>query len=157
MALPNIYHHRRVADTASKACMICFKPSTSVLVTPDNRDFFYVCPGHLKDRHFATPVVDEAEAAEKKRKEELEREIEKVKKEYEEKAKRKEERRKEKEKEKTEEKDKKTDKKEKKKQEEEDSKDAKEKEEKIKALSNKDEKGDDGPRIFTLNKYVASA
>ncbi|KAL8970681.1 MAG: hypothetical protein Q9183_001400, partial [Haloplaca sp. 2 TL-2023] len=50
-------------------------------------DHFYVCPGHLKDRGFCTPVVDEAEAAAKKRKEELDREIELIKKEYEEKLK----------------------------------------------------------------------
>lgn len=34
---PNIYTHRKVADTASKACDICYKPSTSVLVTPENK------------------------------------------------------------------------------------------------------------------------
>ena len=33
----NIYTHRKVADTASKACEICYKPSTSVLVAPDNK------------------------------------------------------------------------------------------------------------------------
>ena len=33
------------------------------------QDYFYVCPGHLKDRGFATPIVDEAEAAAKKKKE----------------------------------------------------------------------------------------
>ena len=36
-SFPNIYTHRKVADTASKACEICFKPSTSVLVTPENK------------------------------------------------------------------------------------------------------------------------
>ncbi|KAI5298050.1 hypothetical protein KEM55_003878, partial [Ascosphaera atra] len=52
-------------------------------------DFFYVCPIHLKDSRFCTPIVDtEAEAA-KKRKEALDREIERVKKEYEEKMRRK--------------------------------------------------------------------
>ena len=41
----------------------------------------------MKDRAFCTPVVDEAEAAAKKRKEELDREVELIKKEYEEKLK----------------------------------------------------------------------
>lgn len=37
MSFPNVYHLRRVADTASKACFICYKPSSSVLITPDNK------------------------------------------------------------------------------------------------------------------------
>jgi hypothetical protein len=36
-SFPNVYTHRKVADTASKTCEICFKPSTSVLVTPENK------------------------------------------------------------------------------------------------------------------------
>ena len=55
------------------------------------QDFFYVCLGHLKDRGFALPIINEKEAAEKKRKEELEQEIERVKREYEEKQQKKEE------------------------------------------------------------------
>ncbi|KAJ5665759.1 uncharacterized protein N7477_008207 [Penicillium maclennaniae] len=90
--LTNVYHLRRVADTSSKACLICYKPSTSVLITPDNKDFFYVCPAHLQDRHFCSPIINaEAEAARRKE-EEMTKEIEKVKKEYEEKQKRKKER-----------------------------------------------------------------
>ena len=53
------------------------------------QDHFYVCQGHLKDKGFASPVVDEAEAAAKRKKEELDREIEVIKKEYEEKLKKK--------------------------------------------------------------------
>lgn len=34
---PNIYHHRKVAESAAKACDICYKPSTSVLITPGNK------------------------------------------------------------------------------------------------------------------------
>ncbi|CAI7628704.1 unnamed protein product [Penicillium pancosmium] len=91
MSLTNIYHLRRVADTSSKACLICYKPSTSVLITPDNKDFFYVCPAHLQDRHFCSAIVDtDGEAAREKEKKMAE-EIEKVKKEYEEKQKRKKE------------------------------------------------------------------
>lgn len=82
MALVNVWHLRRVAEASSKPCDICYKPTTSVLITPDNKDYFYVCPGHLKDRGFCTPVVDEAEAAAKKKKEEMDREIELIKQEY---------------------------------------------------------------------------
>ena len=53
------------------------------------QDFFYVCPGHLKDRGFCTPVVDEAEAEAKRKKEAMEREIELIKQEYEDKMKKK--------------------------------------------------------------------
>ena len=88
--MENLWHHRKVADTAAKACMICFKPSSSVLITPDNKDFFYICPSHLKDRNFAVPTEDELKAAEeRKKKEEMEKEIEKIKAEYEEKLKKK--------------------------------------------------------------------
>ncbi|KAJ2907161.1 hypothetical protein MKZ38_007676 [Zalerion maritima] len=66
---PNIYHHRKVADTSSKPC----------------EDFFYSCPGHLKDKGFCSPVVDkDAEAAKAaKKKKELDDEMAKVKEEYE--------------------------------------------------------------------------
>ena len=53
------------------------------------QDHFYACSGHLKDKGFASPIVDAKEAAEKKKKEELDREIELIKKEHEEKMKRK--------------------------------------------------------------------
>ncbi len=116
MSFPNIWHLRRVADTASKACYICYKPSSSVLITPDSKvsinevngiarsvcsinsltisffqDYFYVCPGHLKDPGFGSPIIDEAEVAARKKKEEMDKEVERVKKEYEEKQKRKKE------------------------------------------------------------------
>ena len=51
------------------------------------QDYFYICPGHLKDRGFASPIVNEADVAARKKKEELDREIELIKKEYEEKMK----------------------------------------------------------------------
>jgi hypothetical protein len=51
------------------------------------QDFFYVCKTHLKDKGFASPIVDEKAEAEKKRKEALDLEIAKIKKEYEEKLK----------------------------------------------------------------------
>ncbi|KAF5662634.1 AAA-ATPase vps4-associated 1 domain-containing protein [Fusarium heterosporum] len=87
---PNLYTHRKVAETAAKACDICYKSSTSVLITPDKKDFFFVCAVHLKDRYFCTPKIDE-EAAKKKREKELEEEKERVKQEYEEKQKKKKE------------------------------------------------------------------
>ena len=37
MSFPNVYAHRKVADTSAKSCDICFKPSTSVLITPDSK------------------------------------------------------------------------------------------------------------------------
>lgn len=40
MAFPNVYTHRKVAETKLKACDICYKLSSSVLITPDNK----VCP-----------------------------------------------------------------------------------------------------------------
>ncbi|EHK99155.1 putative UPF0589 protein C32H8.01c [Glarea lozoyensis 74030] len=95
----NVYTHRKVADTASKPCEICYKPTASVLVASENKDFFYVCPGHIKDRKFCTPIIDEAAVAAKKKKE-MEAEVEKVKKEFEERQKKKKEKEKEKDKEK---------------------------------------------------------
>ncbi|KAL0262996.1 hypothetical protein SLS55_001971 [Diplodia seriata] len=170
-ALQNHWYHRRVADAQAKACWICFKPSSSVLITPDNKDFFYICPGHLKDRGFCEPDADEAAAlAEKKKKDEMDLEIKKIKEEYEEKQRRKKERRKEKEADKG--KDKEKDKEDKKDEDNEDKKDEKERDDKvslrghfaacvtanlhqIQAISNPDQtKADDGPRIFTLHKYV---
>ncbi|KAL4937534.1 VPS4-associated protein 1 [Aspergillus oleicola] len=152
--LPNTWHLRRVADTAAKACLICHKPSSSVLITPNNKDFFYVCPVHLKDRHFCSPIIDiEAEEA-KKKDEAMEKEIEKVKKEYEEKQQRKKEKKKEefKDKDKDKEKEsldeKKTDT---------DKKDEKERDDKIDAIKKQSTtvtgtSTDDGPRIFSLHK-----
>ncbi|KPA40486.1 hypothetical protein FLAG1_06651 [Fusarium langsethiae] len=35
---PNLYTHRKVADSAAKACDICYKSSTSVLITPDKKN-----------------------------------------------------------------------------------------------------------------------
>ncbi|PWY86202.1 DUF1742-domain-containing protein [Aspergillus heteromorphus CBS 117.55] len=145
ITLQNIWHLRRVADTASKACYICYKPSSSVLITPDNRDFFYVCPSHLKDRHFCSPIVDTEAVAAKAKEEALAREIEKVKREYEEKQQRKKNSEKEKAK--------KDD--EKKKDGEGEDKDKaieKERDEKIEELKKSGSAADDSPRVFALHK-----
>ena len=48
-----------------------------------NQDYFYVCRSHLKDKGFATPVVDEKAEAEKRKKEAMDIEIQKIKQEYE--------------------------------------------------------------------------
>lgn len=39
MAAPfaNLYMHRKVAEAAAKACDVCYKPSTSVLITADKK------------------------------------------------------------------------------------------------------------------------
>lgn len=59
------------------------------------QDFFYVCIGHLSDRGFCQPDADEAkDMTERKKKEEMDGEIERVKKEYEEKQRIKKEKRK---------------------------------------------------------------
>lgn len=90
MSFPNIYNHRKVAETAARSCDICFKLTSSVLITPDKKDFFYICSSHLKDVQFCAPKIDK-EAAEARRKKELEEEVERVKKEWEERKKKKEE------------------------------------------------------------------
>jgi len=124
--------------------MVCYKATATVLNQEDSKDWFYICPGHLADRGFATPVVDPVEEAAKKRKEELDREIELVKQEYEEKMKKKS-------------KGKDKDKDVQKKKEEIAAREETEKEEKVKALeAKKDEKpaDDSGPRLFNLHKTV---
>ncbi|KAK4940103.1 hypothetical protein LTR10_019732 [Elasticomyces elasticus] len=143
LPFPNTYHLRTVAEASSKACYVCLKPSVKVLITPDNKDFFYVCPSHLTDRGFASPIIDAESEAAKKKKEALEKEIEKIKQEYEEKQRKKG-------KKKT-----KDDDKDKKKNEEEDDKAEKERDDKIKALqsgANAGDKSEDIPRLYALQK-----
>lgn len=152
MTSKNLYHRRLVNQANAKACWICYKPSSTVLITPDQDDWFHICPGHLKDRKFAMPQ-DEVNLAEQKRKEELDKEIEAVKKEFEEKMRKKLARRKQKEYEKDEKKE------EKKKEETEDKDDEKAKEEKLKELESKKEPEKasvEGPRIFELHKSFYS-
>ncbi|KAK1760140.1 VPS4-associated protein 1 [Echria macrotheca] len=145
---PNEYSHRRVAETSAKPCDICFKPSSSVLITPDNKDFFYVCPSHLKDTGFCTPKIDLA-AVEARKKRAMEREVERVKREYEERKRRKEEEKKKKGKEK--EKDEKKDEKDEKKEDEKKDKAGEGKDEtKSPAAEEKEEEEEEEPRIFEL-------
>ncbi|KAF2625271.1 DUF1742-domain-containing protein [Macroventuria anomochaeta] len=143
----NTWYHRKVAGSASKPCNICFKPTSSVLITPNNKDFFYVCIGHLSDRGFCQPDAEEAaRTAERMKKEEMDQEIEKVKKEYEEKQRLKKEKRKGKDKEK--------DKEAKSNEEEEDKKDEQAKDDKIKELTKSSDAASTEPaaRIYHLNK-----
>lgn len=57
---PNEYQLRLVAESNSKSCLVCYKPTTSVLLAGNSADFFYICPGHLKDESFSTPIHPEA-------------------------------------------------------------------------------------------------
>ncbi|EEH18485.2 hypothetical protein PABG_07546 [Paracoccidioides brasiliensis Pb03] len=125
MSLPNIWHHRKVAETAARSCEICYKPSSSVLITPDNK---------ASIEH----TNDEEDVAARKKKEELDKEIEKVKQEYEEKMNRK----------KLKEKEKRDG------IEKEDKKAEKEKDDKIKSIQNSGAEThmDDTPRVFALHK-----
>lgn len=93
MASKNLYYRRLVAESGAKSCWICYKPSSTVLITPENDDWFHICPGHLTDRSFAI-AKDADEIAQKKRDAEIEAEIQAVKKEYEEKIRKKLEKRK---------------------------------------------------------------
>ncbi|KAF3399895.1 hypothetical protein F1880_008322 [Penicillium rolfsii] len=155
MSLTNVYHLRRVADTSAKACLICYKPSTSVMITPDNKDFFYVCPAHLQDRHFCSPIIDAESEAARLKEQQMAEEIEKVKREYEERQKRKKEREKQSGKD---EKDNEKDKKDKADSKEKDSadsktKDERERDEKIDSIKKGTEsKPENGPRVFALHK-----
>lgn len=56
---PNAYTSRLVAASDSKACLVCFKPTTTVLVASNKVDFFYICSSHLKDKAFAEPIHPE--------------------------------------------------------------------------------------------------
>ncbi|KAK3670495.1 hypothetical protein LTR78_009599 [Recurvomyces mirabilis] len=156
MASPtNLYHRRLVAEKSAKACWICYKPSSTVLITPNQDDWFHICAGHLIDSKFAI-AKDADDIAERKRKEEIDKEIQVVKAEFEEKMRKKMARRKQKEYEK--------DKDGKKKDEAdtnaktEDEKEEKEKEEKLKELEGKKDPAAmektmiDGPRVFELQK-----
>ncbi|KAL9582731.1 MAG: hypothetical protein Q9203_005368 [Teloschistes exilis] len=113
--------------------------------------------GHLKDRGFCAPIVDESEAAAKKKQEDLDREIELIKKEYEEKLKKRKKAKDSKKKEKDSDKSKAKDKESSKKEDNDDNDDEKtekEKNDKIKALTDHGPAttSDQGPRIFSLQK-----
>lgn len=72
---PNTYISRLVASSDSKACSICYKPTTTVLVSSNNADFFYICSSHLKDKAFAEPIHPDDYLTLIKEKSELESQI----------------------------------------------------------------------------------
>lgn len=72
---PNSYVSRLVAPSDSKACSICYKPTTTVLVSSNNADFFYICSSHLKDKAFAEPIHPDDYLAFKNEKNELESQL----------------------------------------------------------------------------------
>ncbi|KAJ8129945.1 hypothetical protein O1611_g3686 [Lasiodiplodia mahajangana] len=147
MSVPNIWHHRKVADTAAKGCEICFRPSTSVLITPEKQDFFYVCPAHLKDRGFCSPIIDHEAIAAAKNKKEIDEEVERLKKEYEEKQRKKKEKEAEKDKDKD---------KDKEKQDSNEAKNGKKEDEAIGSKDKSKEKSqldiEEEPRVFALQR-----
>ncbi|KAK9325879.1 VPS4-associated protein 1 [Lipomyces orientalis] len=156
----NVYHLRRVAESSQKPCIICYKPTSVVLVSEDGKnDYFYSCQAHLQDRGFATPVSNPVADAARKRKEELEKEIEKVKKDWDEHLKDKKKAREKREKQRKEEKDS-----EKTKDENDDkSADRREKQEHKEQMTKLEEKKEDATkraeaeqRIFVLNKDIYS-
>lgn len=72
---PNEYLLRLVADSDSKACTVCYKPTTSVLVASNQGDFFYICPAHLKDGSFSSPIHPESYAKLLTEEKELEKKV----------------------------------------------------------------------------------
>ena len=75
---PNEYRVRLVAESDAKACSICYRPCTTVLLNESQLDFLYTCPGHLKDTQFAIPIKLEDFQNLNQRKLELERKVEKL-------------------------------------------------------------------------------
>lgn len=53
---PNDYQLRLVSASDAKACLVCYKPTSCVLLLANKTDFFYVCESHLKDELFSKPV-----------------------------------------------------------------------------------------------------
>ncbi|ROV92170.1 hypothetical protein VMCG_09289 [Cytospora schulzeri] len=145
-SFPNIYTHRKVAETSAKGCDLCYRPSTSVLVTPEKQDFFYVCPSHLKDRWFCSPIIDQA-AIDAKKKKEMEDEVERVRKEYEERQRKKKEKE---ESAKSKDKDKDKDKEDEKEKEKDGGKKADESKDEKKDETKPEE--DEEPRVFALHR-----
>ncbi|KAK0533236.1 hypothetical protein OC842_003020 [Tilletia horrida] len=64
MAQLGNHYIRRLAGTP-KPCLICYRPSPVVLVSValPTQDFFYCCPSHLADRHFATRIPSASASA----------------------------------------------------------------------------------------------
>lgn len=52
----NLYQCKHVAENVNRACVLCYKPTATVLITLNQKDWFYVCDLHLKDKQFADLV-----------------------------------------------------------------------------------------------------
>lgn len=83
LPFPNDYTLRLVADSDQKPCFICYKPTTSVLLSLNSIDFLYTCPPHLKDPLFATPALLDDYNTLLTKKKDLETKLEKLNKEKE--------------------------------------------------------------------------
>lgn len=57
--IKNNYNLKKVAQKDSRPCTICFRQTDAVLVSTDNKDWFYVCEVHLKDKGFAEEVHED--------------------------------------------------------------------------------------------------
>lgn len=58
-SMQNKYKKRLVANKDTQMCMVCSKPTTTVLYNDTGPDWIYCCPLHLIDNpHFATPSYD---------------------------------------------------------------------------------------------------
>lgn len=60
---PNVYQVKHVAASSARACVLCFKPSATVLITANAKDWFYVCDMHLRDAQFAQTTYRDASGA----------------------------------------------------------------------------------------------
>ena len=57
----NSYTRRKVATKDQKPCLICSKPTTTVLYNQSGPDWLYTCDLHLEDNpHFVTRIYSEA-------------------------------------------------------------------------------------------------
>ena len=75
----NSYTRRKVATKDQKPCLICSKPTTTVLYNQSGPDWLYTCDLHLEDNpHFVTRVYSEAYSGTLRELEGVRRELEKV-------------------------------------------------------------------------------
>lgn len=56
---PNEYQRRQVGESDAKACTVCYKPASTVLLSANQGDFFYICPSHLKDTSYCIAIHPE--------------------------------------------------------------------------------------------------
>ena len=56
MAFPNVYAHRKVAETSAKSCDVCYRPTSSVLITSDSKAGSEISSGLLRLELTAVPA-----------------------------------------------------------------------------------------------------